>query len=95
MLCLQPQTQFIQPRASFGLPDHPPFCRQLAAYPGFDTVQRGNPYNRFGRDRRAIRSIDIDKFTSNVRPTSRLLNVPSFIQGIEPGIGIGLQHTLE
>ena len=85
----------MQPRASLGLPNCSSFHRQLPAYLGFDAVQRGNSGNGLGGDRLTIRPIDIDEFTSDVRPTSRFLNVPCFIKSIEPGIGIGLQYTPE
>jgi hypothetical protein len=85
----------MQPWASLGLPDRPSFRRQLPAYLGLNAVQHGNSGYDLGSDRGAIRSIDIDKFTPDMGPASRLLDVPGFIQGIESGIGIGLQRTLE
>src|SRR5580658_4071601 len=60
----------------------------------FDLVEPPNPLERFQRDRRGERDVDVVELAAHVRPASRLLDLLT-VQAIEPGIGIGLKHAGE
>jgi hypothetical protein len=59
---------------------------------GLDVVQCTDALERFGRDRRAMRLVDVVERASCMRPAGCLPNAPAVVEIVEAGVGVGLEY---
>ena len=68
---------------------------QLAAVVLFDRIQRRDPLERLGRDRRALRLVDIEELASHVRQARDLADGTGADESLEAGVAVGVHPAGE
>src|SRR5208282_6564374 len=68
-------------------------CRAVDG--GFDTVEGADPIECLLGDRRTVGDVHIKKLPSHVRPACSFDNTAAFVEVVESGIAISMEHTRE
>jgi hypothetical protein len=60
-----------------------------------DTVEGADLIERLLGDRRAVGRVNIKELPPHVRPAGGFDNAAAFVEAVEPGIAVGVEHTSE
>ena len=92
---MQPVDQVVEQGPGLVLARRGTAFRSLAAVLLFDRIQRRDPLERLGRDRRALRLVDIEELASHVRQARDLADGTGADESLEARVAVGVHPAGE